>query len=86
MTKSSIVSRLLEDKIITAEEAVVLLKETSIAVNGFQDLSSKPIRSYGKVPYWQVCGCTTCGCTLANTFVDPDMGSSFSGEITIDNL
>jgi len=55
-TKDKIVERLLEDKHITAEEAVVLLKERPQI--GFQQFTPNTlIGNDGKVPYHTICGC-----------------------------
>lgn len=70
-TKDKIVERLLEDKHITAEEAVILLKERTPI--GFQQFTPNTlIAGDGKVPYHTICGCDICHCVMANKMVDPN--------------
>lgn len=77
MTKEKIIEKLLKEKNITTEEAVVLLKEKSLAVNGFMDLISYPKRKDNKVPYNEICGCTICGCSMGNKLVEPGNSGNF---------
>ena len=63
-TKDKIVERLLENKHITTEEAVILLKETQV---GFP-VNIAP--ATGKVPYHTICGCDVCHCVTGNKMVD----------------
>ena len=79
-SKDKIVERLLEEKAITAEEAVVLLKERTPI--GFQQFTPNTlIGTDGKVPYHTICGCDICHCVNANKMVDPNS----SGNWIIDN-
>lgn len=79
-TKAKIVERLLEEKTITAEEAVVLLTEISpIRVEPFIGRPFEPIlieREDDMVPYGEICSCNPknggsgiCGCVMGNTMV-----------------
>jgi len=65
-TKDKIVQKLLEDKHITAEEAIILLREKSLAVSGFINSGCKSIITDGKTPYFEVCGCNVCNCNIGN--------------------
>lgn len=77
MTKDKIIERLIEDKHITAEEAVILLKETTYPGTFTPAAPYKPISD--KVPYHTICGCTMCNCTMANRMVDVNPNSNFNG-------
>lgn len=74
-TKEKIIERLLEEKNITAEEAVILLKEQYF---------TQDFRKYGDpidctndmVPYGEICSCNPknggsgiCGCIMGNQLV-----------------
>lgn len=85
MKKSDIVQRLLDNNQITAEEAILLLKESSNTVQGFVDLGSKPILEESKVPYHKICGCNVCNCTIGNTLVYPWSSGNFNTSTTISN-
>ena len=68
-TKDKIVERLLENKHITVEEAIVLLKENQIGFKQFP-VSTPPMN--GMVPYHTICGCSACYCVIGNKMVDPE--------------
>ena len=66
-TKAQIIERLLENKSITAEEAVILLQEQIYIPQSQPFFPSHD----GKVPFHTICGCMTCNCTMANKMVYP---------------
>lgn len=67
-TKDKIVEKLLENKHITTEEAVILLKEEKQP--SFKNLTPNNTYPSAKVPYYSTCGCDTCSCTMANVMVN----------------
>ena len=79
-TKENIVQRLLEDKSINAEEAVILLKEVSI----IQDFSQPPLTE-AKVPFHTICGCSVCGCSVGNEMVYPKTTTQFNNPTNINS-
>jgi len=79
-TKAKIVERLIKEKHITVEEAVVLLVEKQSI--GLTQFPSQPIRSDGKVPYHTICGCDVCHCVIGNKMVDPDRSGNFVPNFT----
>lgn len=80
-TKAKIVERLLEEKSITAEEAVVLLTEK--AQIGFQQFTPNTIiGGDGKVPYHEICGCSVCHCVMGNKMVDPNGSGNWQTDNT----
>lgn len=68
-SKDRIVERLLENKHITTEEAIILLKENQI---GFKQFPVNITPATGKVPYHTICGCDVCHCVMGNKLVDPE--------------
>lgn len=76
MTIDKIVERLLEEKHISAEEAIILLKGGT-TLNGFMDIGSAPVRTDGKVPYHTICGCDVCHCVMGNKMVDIDSSGNY---------
>ena len=97
-TKAEIVERLLEEDLITAEEAVVLLKEVEI-------INTPTIQPYvpytpiivdredDMVPYGTICPCNPvnggsgiCGCIMGNRLVPNVKGGGFQQITTTDNI
>lgn len=75
ITKEELVERLLEEKHITAKEAVILLKDNVIGYP--YKLSTINDYEGDKVPYHTICSCNpanggsgVCMCVMANEMVD----------------
>ncbi len=79
-SKEILVARLLEDKSITAEEAVVLLRETVVFPDPTRFTKLLPYVDVpgdnDMVPYATICGCNPanggsgmCGCIMGNDLV-----------------
>ncbi len=74
ITKDKIVERLLEDKSITSEEAVILLKDNKVTPLGFKPYEYPELDDM--VPYGTTCFCHPsnggsgiCGCIMGNKLV-----------------
>lgn len=80
VTKDKIVERLLENKTITTEEAVILLKEKT----NLQEFKQFPVNLLPprEVPYHTICGCDICHCVMANKMVNPDSSGNFNIDTT----
>lgn len=90
-TKDKIVERLLEENNITAEEAVVLLKETEyINTNPYIGPNiTWPSTDDDMVPYGEICSCNPknggsgiCGCVMGSKLVPKDFTTNYTQTTT----